>query len=279
MNISEFSLIASSDPSNGATLKSNDGSEFTLFYDNVINIPGGDHGYNYVDIAVWSSSIWYNFPNIVNGVNSEFRLTINAVDFDVSLPTGLYTLTDLNESLKREIDILGGDSSVFQLSADEPTERVNIFLAGTVADPVQIDFTVPNSIRTILGYNSQLLPLLPTTIDFNQLGDVEAEFNQINSVLLHTDLVDSGVRVGRNFSSVVGQVFLTTQPNFQQITQPTSLQWVPSNSLLGQSRSQARFWITDEKNRPLNTRSENWDINLIIRSHKHTLPLPKILGV
>lgn len=277
MNVVEFSLIASSDPSNGASLISDDGSEFTIFYDNVINIPGGKHGFNYVDIAVWSSSIWYNFPNIINGENSEFRVIINAVNFDVSLPTGLYTLGDLNEALTREVDNLGGDGSVFNLSADEPTEKVNIFLDGTVADPVQIDFTIANSIRTILGFDSQLVPLVATTVPFNQLGDTEANFNQINSVLIHTDLIDGGVRNGPNYDSIVGQVFLTTQPNFQQITMPTSLQWTPANSLLGQSRSQARFWITDEKNVRLNTRSEFWDVNLIIRSHKHTIP--KIKGL
>lgn len=257
---------------NGATNISSGGDRFTVFYNTVLNIPGKEQHFTYVDLAVWSSSIWYNFPNLVNGTNSEFRILEAGVPRNVSLATGLYTLSDLQSALSREVDNVGGDGSLFQLQSDEPTEKINIFLAGTVGVSLQIDFNIANSIRTLLGFDAQDVPVVPTTVDFNQLGDEEANFNQINSVIIHSSLADAGIKIGDKFSSAIFQVFLTTQPNFQQISQPATLQWIPADSLRGQSRSSAEFWITDEQNRPLNTRGEFWDVNLTIRAHKHTVP-------
>ena len=275
MNVVEIGLIASSNPENGAVKISSGGDQFSVFYNNPINIPGANHGFNYVDIAAQATTLWYNFPNITSE-NNNFRITIGVTVFNVTIAEGLYTLDDLNESIDREIESLGGDTTVYQFQADTPTDKVNIFLAGTVGTPVQIDFTIANSIRTILGFDSQLVPPAPATTDYNQLGDSIANFNQINSVLVHTDLVDSGIRIGSSFNSALQQVYLTTAPNFQQISEPFNLQWVAADALRGKTRTEARFWITDEQNRPLNTRGEFWDVNFVIRAHRHIIPKLKL---
>ena len=67
----EISMIISSDPLNGASNMSSDGSSFSVLLQDGLKIP--KNAVN-VNISVQESSIWWVMNNIVKGVNDKMYI-------------------------------------------------------------------------------------------------------------------------------------------------------------------------------------------------------------
>ena len=98
---------------------------------------------------------------------------------------------------------------------------------------------------------------------------MQAAFNQINTFLIHSDIVQNGIRINGEFSNIIDEVLIDESPG-SQLTQknfvPTR---VPANNLIGGKLKSIGMWLTSNTNELVNCSGEFWTCLLVIR---YTLP-------
>ena len=184
-------------------------------------------------------------------------------NYVITIPQGLYDLNLLNNAIITQLENQGASSStepIISLSADNATQRVQIRFPFPSS---KIDFTQPNTIRNLLGFNSQIYggyPTAPVTITAESV----ASFNQVNYFLLHTDLVSRGLRFNNQYTQVVSQILIDRQPGSQIVSRPFNPAKIPCNELIGATRSSIRIWLTDDQNRRVDTNGEYYSARITL---------------
>ena len=270
----EISMILSSDPAAGAINRSADGSYFEVQLQDGLQIP--KEALN-INIALEEATIWWSVPNIISNENNRMYITgpdTNDVvqNYIIVIPQGLYDLSGINQAILRELENQGAKINpdpLITLSPDEATQKVQIrFNYPTVI----IDFTANNTPREILGFNSQVLgPYVGAPV--NILANNTASFNQVNYFLVHSDLTNKGIRFNNNYSQIISQVLIDVPPGSQIVSKPFNPAKINSPELAGAKRTNLRIWLTDDKNRPVNTNNEYFSLRLVIHYLK-----PYVIG-
>lgn len=267
----EINLIASSDPLAGATNISADGSKFEIQLDDAIRIP--PEAVN-ITIAVEEATVWWVVPNIITGKNDKLYLTVPRASDDaltsyvVTIPQGLYDLSGINQAILRELENQGAKSNpspAINFTPDDATQKVELRLnyLGSV-----VDFTQPDTPRIILGFNSQVIG--PTIIaPISIIADNTAGFNTVNYFLIHSDLVSKGIRFNNNYNQTIAQVLIDVPPGSQIVSKPFNPARTDGQELSGAQRTNIRFYLTDDRDRPVNTNGEYWTCRVVI---KYLLP-------
>lgn len=255
------SYVFSSDPALGAINISPDGSEFTVAMNNPIVIP---HGVIDCKLDVIAASIWNVSPNIAAAFgNNKFYFTQNLTPYSVTIPDGLYSLPQLNNFLSRFFVNNGLNKNQIVFTGDESTQKTVITFNYT---GTQIDFTLPNTIRTILGFNSQLVPNSgPSTIQGeNYISNNIATFNRINSFYVKSNLVNNGLPLNGTPGNIIAQIPITSAPGSQINYSPQNVISVSARNLIGNTMQSCTFTLLDDRLRNVNTLGEYWSITLHI---------------
>ena len=259
----EISMIVSSDPVNGATNISPDGSYFEVQLQDGLSIPKDALNIN---ISVEEATIWWSVPNVITGENDKMYITGPdtadvITNYIITLPQGLYDLSGINAAIARELEIAGAKidpDPLITLSPDEATQRVQIrFNYATVS----IDFTPNDTFRVILGFNSQVYTPVPNN---PVLAPNVAAFNRVNYFLIHSDLTNKGIRFNNNYNQTIGQVLIDVAPGSQIVSRPFNPAKINAQELAGTSRTNLRFWITDDEDRRVNTNNEYWSARVVV---------------
>jgi hypothetical protein len=259
----EISMIVSSDPINGATNISSDGSYFEVQLQDGLSIPKDALN---VNISVEEATIWWSVPNVITGENDKMYITGPdtadvITNYVITLPQGLYDLSGINSAIARELEIAGAKidpDPLITLSPDEATQRVQIrFNYATVS----IDFQPNDTFRTILGFNSAIYTPVPNN---PVLAPNVAAFNRVNYFLIHSDLTNKGIRFNNNYNQTIGQVLIDVAPGSQIVSRPFNPARINAQELAGSSRTNLRFWITDDEDRRVNTNNEYWSARVVI---------------
>ncbi len=278
----EISLIVSSDPDAGAINVSSDGSQFEIQLDGEgIKIPKDAIN---VNVSVEESTVWWVIPNIITGENDTFYIygdndATPAVPqlFTVVIPQGLYDLAGLNQAVQaglesqgaRTIGAGGEPLSLISLTADDATQKVRIRFNYT---NVYIDFQPNNTPRQILGFDAlQYGPFIAAPLSL--LAPNTAQFNQVNYFLIHSDLVNKGIRFNNRYNQTVAQVLIDVAPGSQIVSTPFNPAKCNAQELAGSKRTNLRFWLTDDKQRNVNTNSEYFTARIVIHYMR-----PMIIG-
>lgn len=257
----EQSYFFSSDTTVGATQVQNNGSTFAVALNTPIAIPKGA-----VDctIGINSAAIWYVNPNISAALgNNQFRFTTSqapAGTYTITLQDGLYSLDGLNSTLSNEIVNLGLPANLFVISGDDATQST-IITYSTAGD--SIDFTIPNSLRNILGFNS--LVYTAPSADFNLYSPNPAAFNADNSYLISTDLISVGLSINNQSYGILVNVPITAAPGSQIIYSPQNIVWTDASDIIGNQKQFVRFRLTNQSLVPINTVGETWQFTLVIK--------------
>lgn len=265
----ELSFVVSSDETQGASNKSANGSYFEVQLQDGISIPKDALN---ITLSVEEALVWWTVSNINTGENDTLLIrgpdTSDVVqDFTVVIPQGLYDLSGLNQAVLRELenqDAKIDPSPLFTLTGDEPTSKVEVRIN---YDTVEINLTGTNTPRDILGFNSQVIgPFAgaPETI----LGDNIASFNQINYFLLHSDLTTSGIRLNNAYNQTISQILIDVAPGSQIVSKPFNPAKIGVQELAGTKKNLIRVWLTDDKNRRINTNGENFTARMVLRYMK-----------
>lgn len=259
----EISMIVSSDPINGATNISPDGSYFEVQLQDGLKIPKDALN---VNISVEEATIWWSVPNIITGENDKLYITgpdtLDVIqNFVLTIPQGLYDLAGLNEAMARELEAAGAKidpEPLITLSPDEATQRVQMrFNYATVS----IDFTPIDTPRVILGFDAQVYTPVPTN---PILAPNTAAFNRVNYFLIHSDLTNKGIRFNNNYNQTIGQVLIDVAPGSQIVSRPFNPAKINAPELSGTTRTNLRFWLTDDEDRRINTNNEYWSARIVI---------------
>ena len=262
----EISLLVSSDPSSGAKNISPDGSRFEVQLEDPIHIP--KEALN-ITVDVEESTVWWVVPNIILNTNDKLYLNVpNVADvitaYIVTVPQGLYDLNGLNNAVLRELQNAGAKitpSPTITFGADAATQKVVLTLNYIGSS---IDFTPNNTFRNILGFNPQIIG--PTIIaPYSQIADITASFNQVNYFLIHSDLTSKGIRFNNNYNQTISQVLIDVAPGSQIVSKPFNPARISCPELADGSRKILRFWLTDDKNREINTNNEYWTARISLR--------------
>lgn len=277
----EISLIVSSDPAAGAINKTNDGSYFEIQLDGEgIHLPKDAIN---VNVAVEEATVWWTIPNIITGVNDLIRITGEndqggTGTFNIILPQGLYDLSGLNQAIitglenagALTVDGNGNSISLISLEADDATQKVRIRFNTAQA---AIYFNIGQTPREILGFESNQYGPFPGSYPTSVLAENTAAFNQVNYFLLHSDLVNKGIRFNNSFNQTIAQILIDVAPGSQIISKPFNPAKCNGQELAGSRRTNLRFWITDDKQRPVNTNGEYFTARIVIHYMR-----PMIIG-
>lgn len=260
-----ISFIASSDPKNGATNINSLKNRFELELQRGIAIPANAEN---CELSVEEATVWWSVPNLITGKNDKFYITgPNTSDvvtnFVLTIPQGLYDLSGLNQAIQRELENAGAKitpTTLISISGDEATQKVEIRFN---YNNVSIDFTQANTFREILGFNSAVLGPFGT-VPNNQLAPNVANFNTVNSFLLHSDLVDDGILYGNKYNQSIANILIDVSPGSQIVYKPFNPAKSDINNLKGNIRKTIKFWLTDEENNDISTNDEYYSCRLLL---------------
>lgn len=268
------SYTFTSDPNNGAQSVSSDGSRFSVNLDSPISIPQGVIDCN---IDVIAASIWNVSPNISPLFqNNLFYFQYQTINYLITIQEGLYSLTQLNGYISRYFVNNGLPKNLIVFSGDAATQSTVITFNYITT---QIDFTQADTIRTILGFDSSLVPTLPSTIiGESYISDTQAKFNRINFFYIKSSLVTEGLPINGVAGNIISQIPITSAPGSQINYSPQNVISIEARNLIGKTIQQIRFQLLDDQLRPVNTLGEYWSVTLHIHSQLllSTLTLPLI---
>jgi hypothetical protein len=249
----EFSFIVSSE---GLSTITADGSRFTINLQNEpIRIPADAHNIN---IGVDNASLWWISPNIYDSGEKQNNLLyvtgpdINDVyqNVQLAIPRGLYDIDTLSNAINVQLENSGFKLSpdpVLSLEADNATQKTIIRF--NYAN-MSIDFTQLNTLRTVLGFNSQILQNL-LNVPQNFISPNTALFSVIDSFYINTDIISTGLRVNTRYSSAIARVPINVAVGFQILYNPINPTLIPAADLRGINKSSFSIWITDQNFNPV----------------------------
>lgn len=270
-------FIFSSDPRNGAVNRSADGSRFTIQFNDPFWISANAVG---ATLSVIRASIWNNSPNVSAVIgNNTFQITDVNGTHTVTVSDGLYDVDTLVQELAYQFDNLLVNrpyfpfSSYFRFSANESTNKVIItFLNEGQTGAPEIKWA-NTALRTVLGFESTSpgKPTIPYSADHEH--SIESpdtpKFNTYNSFVIHSDIVDTGIRInGQNYQNIIGVVPISSSVG--ELTSYVASDPVPfalCNNLIGPSAAKwsISVWLTSEFNQPLDTRGEYYEVIVLIK--------------
>lgn len=255
----KLSYIFSSDVKNGAINVSSIGDKFTVQLYNPLYIP--PNALN-VELKVIQSQLWFNTPNISADLNNNIIYYNNGTtNKTITIPKGLYNINDINNLLQREFINNGDPADLFALIGDNATQKV--FISFSVVG-ASIDFTQPDTPRVIFGFDSVIVG--PSTIVGQQFeAQNVAGFNTVNSYLMHGNIISDGIPTNEISTATLVNVPINDTPvGFQINYAPFNPITVDANELIGKSKTDLVFYLTNERNEPVDTLGESWSLTIEI---------------
>ena len=257
----QLSYTFSSNTSTGAANIQNNGASFSVALNSPIYIPKGT-----VDctVEVLQAAVWNTSPNIaVEFGNYRLSFSYNETVYGFVIPDGLYSLTDLNTTISRLLANAGLASNLFILSGDQSTQKTVITYS---VSGVRIDFTNPDSIRTVLGFDARLSPVGGiSAAGQSDFSDNTAVFNRINSFFVRSSMVNNGLPLNNVGSGIIAAIPITAAPGSQINYAPTIPIAVDASDLPGTTLQFISFDLLDQELRYVNTVGEDWSITLAIK--------------
>ena len=265
-----YPLLLSSDPKDGATNITNNGSEFDTPFDvNNTSAVIVDENAESCFLYVIDAEFFYTFPNINTGVNDQITITYTdggpLETYNITIPQGLYSVDDLNSQLTVELlnQVGYGETSpLIELIGSDPQQKV---LIKYNYDGVRVDLTGAKTFRELIGFDSGLYPTAgnSTANTFDTANSV-AKFNTVRYVLISCSLVDDGMKVGVNFDSYICRILLDVEPGRQKTYVPPIKIPINASSMIGKKVSKVRTRMVDQNGESLDTNDEFFSVNVIL---------------
>jgi len=245
----QFSIIFSSATAN---YNSPNMDRFSVTLNNPISVP---REANSCEVALYAANVWNSSPNIITGVNDIFSYAYSGNPFQATIPEGLYSLPEYNQTIS---ELIG--PNIFTFSGNTSTQKVQIDFAPLY----QIDFTQPFSQKDILGFNSQVVPVIPPAFPTTIIAPNIAGFNNINAFLITLDMLNDGLPVNATANSILSQVPIIAPSNSLIYYEPAAPIYIQCDQIIGKMVGQVNVGITNELGLPIKVR-EDWSILVNIR--------------
>lgn len=255
-----WSAFFNSDPLSGSTNLSADGTQFSVTLNNPLRIPASCVS---CKMGVVNASIWNTSPNIAAAYNNNiFAYTIALTPYSITIPDGLYSLSQLQSYLNSQFVERGQQSNQFLFIPNAPTSQVYIqYLNNTYG----LNFT-GNTVGKILGFPLGVYPYSSTVGGILQppAGYI-AKFNRNNTYLVRTNFVNSGIPINSNAQGIIASIPIPSDSINNLIAyQPNQISWFDCSELISTAKSNFYFILSNEDLQPTPTNGESWNITVLI---------------
>ena len=248
----------SSKLSNSIVLSGNT-SNFTIGFSPSISL-SQDRNY---EVALIRLETYYSFPNI-NETNNLFKYSPNSGTTwnTIAIPTGCYEISAINAYIQRAMKDAGyydATNSIYYITISTNFNSLKIELS--LAPNYKVDFTISNSLRTVLGFNSQIY----SANGVSQGNSFESEnivnILSVNEILVHADII-GGSYVNGSSKSVLYSFFPGVGPGYKIIEVPKNLVYLP---VTRERIDSINIRLTDQDDKELDLRGETLTIRLHLR--------------
>ena len=228
-------------------------SDFTTKYSPTIHL---DPLKKY-EFSLMSVDLLNSIPD-VTPKNSIFKYSVDDGNSwkTIELATGAYELAAINLELQRLLTERGDFDNTFAITPN--ISKLTSIIE--ISKPLfKIDFGVPNSIGTVLGFVNEVI-----SQGYNESPKI-VNIIQINSILVNTDII-SGSYVNGNQFSTMYSFYPNVAPGFKVVERP-----IPSLTFFPLSRSNIesiRIFLTDQDLNPIDLRGETITVRLSMREIK-----------
>jgi hypothetical protein len=206
---------------------------------------------------VLSSAFWYSFPNISDELgNRVIEFTYDFVLYTLTLEEGIYSITDIEETLEEFFEINSLPKQLFQIIPDEATNKITLKVKTALA--FIFDFETNNTLfKTYLGF----VGFTAGAVDYLYESTNRANLNLNNSLYINVSFASGNYYNQNAGSNIVATVPLNKPPNTLIYTENST---PVTSECTGGLISKFTIWITNESGVLLNMAGEDWNIVLDI---------------
>jgi hypothetical protein len=209
------------------------------------------------EMALVNLETYYSFPNI-DARNNNFRYSSDngATWHNIDIPEGCYEIADINEYIRRIMKGSGHYNTAneeYYITLEPNSNTLRIVL--NIASNYNVDFTTTNSIRTVLGFNSQIY-----TVGDNESDNIVNIIN-ISSLRVTSDIIGASYCNG-SAENTIYSFFPNVGPGYKIIEVPVNLVYLPI-TLCTISAMETK--LTDQNGKLVNLRGEELSIRFHIR--------------
>lgn len=216
------------------------------------------------EMALVNLETYNSFPNIDSTNNNCRYSPDNGITwFNINVPEGSYEIVDIDEYVQRIMKENGhyaaaaGDGDVggeiYPISIQPNNNTLKSVL--DIDANYKVDFTTANSIRSVLGFNSQIY-----SAGYNESENIVNIMN-VNSLRVTSDVIGSSYSNGTT-ENVIYSFFPNVGPGYKIIEVPVNLVYLPI-TLFTISAMETK--LTDQNGKLLNLRGEELSIRFQIR--------------
>ena len=230
-------------------------TNFITKFNPPIKLHGVEH-----EIALISLETYHSFPNISKENNVFKYSSDNGATWKIiKIPKGSYGLIGIYNEILRGFRENG--------DYDEINKIYPIILLGNkntaqivmeISANYKVDFTTPNSINTVLGFNSI------TYSEGNHNSENIIDILPVNSIFVHVDNVIGSYMLGIS-SSVLYSFFPNVSPGVKIIERPFQRVYLP---IITQDIHEIRLKLTDQTGKILDLRGESLTVSLHLTERK-----------
>jgi PHD/YefM family antitoxin component YafN of YafNO toxin-antitoxin module len=200
------------------------------------------------EMALVSLETYNSFPNI-DASNNKFRYSPNngATWVDIEIPVGSYEIKDLNDQIQRVMK----ENGHITLESNNNTLRTAL----EISKNYKVDFTIGNSIRTVLGFNAQVY-----SSGYNESENIVNIMN-VSSLRITSDIISSSYSNGST-ENIIYSFFPGVGPGYKIIEAPVNLIYLPITT---NTISSMETKLVDQNGKLINLRGEELSIRFHIR--------------
>lgn len=190
----------------------------------------------------------YNtIPNISKPQN-VFKLTGKSA---IVIPDGAYEINDINDYIQTQLDFDNDDNEeYFLLRGNNSTMKTMIKCTR------EIDFTNPNSIGRLLGFENKKYKA-----DKWHTSENITQILKINSILVHCNISMGSYKNGKA-GHIIHQFFPTVPPGYKIVETPNPIIYLPIST---KTITNITIKILDQNDSPVSFRSETITVRLHLK--------------
>lgn len=199
------------------------------------------------EMALVNLETYWSFPNITEK-NNLLRYSNGSEWTEIKIPKGAYELKQINDVVQYQLGLHFGSITI--------TANINTLKSVlTIQGNYEVDFTVPNSINTVLGFDAKKY-----TKGIHESESIVNIIN-INSIYVHNNLISHSYIDG-SLSPVLYSFFPKTGVGEKIIEQPRERVYSPIHL---NTINSMETWLTDQDNNDLDLQGENLTIRFHLR--------------
>lgn len=202
------------------------------------------------EMALVGLETYYSFPNI-DKTNNHFRYSPdNGTSwFSILIPEGCYEIQDISAYINRIMK----DNRHIPINIKPNNNTLRCIIAQS--RNYFIDFTPPDSIRTVLGFERKVYRA--SYFESENIVNIIS----INSLRVTSDIIGASYSNG-SAKSIIYSFFPNVGPGFKIIQEPKNLVYLPI-TLYKIDRMETT--LTDQNDKPVNLRGEELSIRFHVR--------------